>query len=475
MDSKGRLDMNRSHDVKIVLWLLCMSSLLGGATCGDDTPPTPPGACDPTDVAPVTHTGDISADETWAKGVHVVPSTITLRAGARLTIAACTEVRLGRDASLVADTAAAGIVAEGTTAEPIRFVRDAAADAWGALVAWAPATLSLAHAALIGGGTNTALASADYLGASLVARAPGDAAADVLRVDTVSVSDSTGIGVVLIGAGFDALSTNLTVTGSGAQPVYLGADNATNLPTGTYTGNALDEILLQQVGVAAYSNDRPLIRDATLRERGVPYRVGAEGAGGASLIVGDGRETGPAAVLTIEPGVTLRFSSEGVSQLLVNAHLVGGTWAPQGALIANGTAAAPITFTTSATTPIAGSWSGLYFSHVVDPRSSISNAIIDYAGGESLSTGVCVGAVGASNSDADGAVILFLESNAAPPTAFISATHIAHSAGCGFYRDWQTTDVDFVSGNTFEAIAGCLQTNVPNDLNICPTTDCPML
>ena len=467
--------MNKIANLNFLLGVLALSSLLTAATCGTDPATPPAGLCDPTSVAPVTHTADLSADETWPMGVHLVPSTLTLRGGALLTIAPCTEIRLGRDASLVASNEAQGIVARGTEADPITFVRDAAGDAWGALVGAAPATLSLAHASLIGGGTNTAAASADYLGASLVATAPGDVGGDVLNLDTVSVSDSTGIGVVLIGAGFDARSTGLVVTRSGAQPVYLGADRATNLPTGAYTGNALDEILLQQVSSAAYSNNRPLVGDATLRDRGVPYRVGAEGTGGASIIVGDSRDTSPAAVLTIEPGVTLRFNPGGVSQLFVTGHLVGSTYQPQGVLIANGTAARPITFTSAASAPAPGDWSGLYFAHVVDPRSSVSNAVISYAGGESLSSGVCEASAGAGTFDADGAVLLFLESDAAPATAFITATHLAHSAGCGFYRNWEVDDVDFVTGNTFEDVAGCLQSLVPNALNTCPTSACQML
>ncbi len=469
--------MSRPGFTKVLVVLGCAWPPLCGASCGDDTEP-PVGECDLANVSPVTHTGDISADETWPTGVHIVPSTITVRGGALLTIAGCTEVRLGSHASLVADDEARGIVAEGTAEEPIRFVRDTEGEAWGALVTSAPATLSLVHASLVGGGTNAAPADAEYLGAGLVALAPGEAGGDVLHVADVSVSDSTGIGVVLVGAGFDAGSSALVVTGSGAQPVYLGADRATNLPTGTYTGNADDEILLQQVNVAAYSNNRPLVGDATLRARGVPYRVGAEDAGGASIVVGDGRETSPAAVLTIEPGVTLRFSPEtggGLSQILVNAHLVGGSYEPQGVLIADGTAEQPIVLTSAGTTPAAGDWQGLTFSHLVDPHSSVSNAVIEYAGGESTTTGVCESSAGSGNRDADCAVILFLESDGAPAGAFVSSTRIAHSAGCGFYRNWQVTDVDFVSGNTFEDVAGCLQTLLPNELNVCPATACPML
>jgi len=451
--------------------VLSASLLLANSAClPEDEPPPPAETCDPTTVAAVTHASDISVSETWARGVHVVESSLTVRAGARLTIAPCARVELAADVALVADDESLGIVAEGTAAAPIDFVRLVAGEPWGALEATAPATISLAHANLVGGGSSGVGVAAERLGASLAAFAPADTGGEVLRVDSVTVRDSTGIGVVLIGAEFDARSASLVVTRSGAQPVYLGADRATNLPSGAYTGNELDEILLQQAGPAGYSNDQPILGEVILRERGVPYRVGAAGTGGGEIRIGDSRPESPDASLTIEPGVTLRFTpqSSQASQILVMARYVDGTYEAQGALIAEGTAARPIVFTSAAATPAPGDWRGLYFKDVVDPRSSITHAVIEYAGGDSASIGVCLGSLGATNADADAALVLFLGSSSAPSRPFVSATRFSNSAGAGVYRQWQVTDVDFVTGNTFESIAGCWQTDVANDRNACP-------
>jgi hypothetical protein len=46
-------------------------------------------------------------------------------------------------------------------------------------------------------------------------------------------------------------------------------------------------------------------------------------------------------------------------------------------------------------------------------------------------------------------------------TQFITNTQIQHGLGCGFYRGWHGTDVDFRGTNSFTDIAGCSQTNIP--------------
>jgi hypothetical protein len=429
----------------------CQPPAMMTPTCSFDT------------ATPVMHTSTtISHDETWAAGVHIVPSSLSVQDGARLTISPCSEVRLGHDASIVAQSTAAGVDAMGTTAGPIRFVRNDTSASWGSLLSWGPAVIRLANATLDGGGT-----MADYAGASLVARGTADLLPTALHVEHVTVSHSTGLGVMLISAKFDATSTALTVTQSGAQPLYAGLDLADTIPTGTYTGNATDEILLQSIQTAAYNNTRPLVHDGALHDRGVPYHA-AE-----NLEVGDSLPTSGPVLLTIDAGVTVRFDTG--KRLLVRGHNVSGTWSAQGALIVAGTAAHPVRFTSASATPAAGDWVGLYFSDVVDPRDSVSNAIVEYAGGDSQSRGVCESRAGSGDVSANCGVILFLQSDQPPASGFITATQIAHSAGCGFYRGWQAAQVDFVGGNTFLDVPGCLQTNVPDSGNACPTAACPMM
>jgi len=452
--------------------------LLAAAACGGDPshtiadaqPADAPDAappCAPTTVVG-THAGNITADETWATGVHEVTGTVTVRGGT-LTIAACTEVRLAPNASIEVTTGTA-LVAQGTDAAPIRFVRDNAAQPWGHVSAIAPATLTLAHATLVGGGTAGDYTTADQLGSTITVR--GSAALPaLLSVDHVTVDGASGIGVFMNAARFMPASTALTITRSGFYPILLGADSANELPDGAYTGNNADAILLQSAGTAAaYEQGRTLLADVTLHDRGVPYQVGVKPT---VIVVGDGLNGSPSEKLTIEAGVTVKFVPQGTSntsRLQVRGHADG---TGQGALVAIGTAAKPITFTSSSATPTAGDWQGLEFRNAVSAATSVDHAVIRYAGGASFSVGVCESDPASHVLKEDSAVLISLAPNIVPP-AFLTNTAISDSANAGVYRGWSVSAIDFTASNTFTNVVGCLQSNVPNASNACPTTTCPI-
>jgi hypothetical protein len=276
-------------------------------------------------------------------------------------------------------------------------------------------------------------------------------------VDHVTVRGSNGLGVAMIRARFVAGSTRLSVEGSGTYPLYTGAAYADGLPPGTYTGNGTNEVLLQTVGTAVWANGDPLTSDVTLPDPGVPYRVAGPG-----IDVGNGRPEGPDATLTLGPGVTLRFAptADGSARIRVNGALRDGVWTPQGALVVAGTAGRPVTLTSAADDPAAGDWQGLYFADVVHPASKVDHAVIQFGGGESYSTGVCKAANGATNYDADCSIIFFLEGDITVG-GIVTNTRIAHGRGCGVYRGWHGTEVDFLSSNEFSDVAGCRQSNLP--------------
>jgi hypothetical protein len=446
----------------LVLAVGCSSSAGGdgGGTPAVNTCPAPTG--------PATkHAGFVSADETWGPGLHEVTANVLVRAGVTLTVAPRAVVRLAKDVVLEVDDEAKGLVAEGTASEPIVFERANAAEAWGALLAYAPATVRLAYTTLRGGGTTKAGIGADFGGAALAARNQQTTRMDVLAVDHVTVEGASGVGVLLDSTGFVAGSRALTVTGSGSYPVYLGAAFATNLPEGTYAPNGEAAFLLQSIGAAVYESADPIFGEVTLRNRGLPYVVGS---GFSSIEIGDGRSESPKGALTIEPGVELRFkaASSGRSQLRVRSHRVGGKDVAQGALIANGTAAAPIVFTSQSATPAPGDWQGLYFENHSDPRNSVQYARIAGAGADSTSTGLCVSTPGAPNYDADCSVILWLDE--APGSAFITNSTIEDGRGCGVYRAWKGASVDFTATNTFRRLTGCAQSNVAPLNGSCDTT-----
>src|SRR5664279_4096334 len=246
------------------VWLLVV--LVG---CGDDggskhIADAPEAACVPSGTQ-VMHAGSITADETWASGIHEVTSTVTV-SGGTLTIAPCSEVRLAANASIELTPAATALIAEGTAQATIQFVRDATASAWGHVSAFAPSRMSIAYVTLTGGGTAGDYKTADQLGATIVAR--GDATLPaILHTYHVTVDGSSGLGVFLNSTRFTTGSPALTIKNAAFYPILLGADAATDLPDGIYTGNTNDEILLQSAGTAAaFEQGRTLLGDVTIHD-----------------------------------------------------------------------------------------------------------------------------------------------------------------------------------------------------------------
>jgi hypothetical protein len=80
-------------------------------------------------------------------------------------------------------------------------------------------------------------------------------------------------------------------------------------------------------------------------------------------------------VLTIEPGVTVTFASGAY----LSVGMAQVTAAP-GGLQAVGTSGSPIVLTAAAANPSAGAWGGVYFNPMADPTSTLSNAVVQYAG-----------------------------------------------------------------------------------------------
>ena len=82
--------------------------------------------------------------------------------------------------------------------------------------------------------------------------------------------------------------------------------------------------------------------------------------------------------LTIEPGVEIRFNSGTGLYIGKPISSSGGYY---GALLAQGTAESPITFTSNGGTPNPGDWKGIYFrNETSDSLSLLEHCLIEYAG-----------------------------------------------------------------------------------------------
>ncbi|MCU1278358.1 MAG: hypothetical protein JWM53_1904 [bacterium] len=412
---------------------------------------------DPTGAG--TMHSSIMQDETWtaAASPHLLPYDTTFYA--TVTLEPCTLVKIGAAKTL---TVGAGgrIVAKGVDGRPVAFVPMDSAAPWAVIRALGGGTLDLEYTGLVGGGDP--LNSSPPLAAALDIRADQNLPpAEVLHADHLLIQDSASQGIYLHESGaFSATSTAVIITGSKSYPIHTWSNLAGTIPAGAYTGNAVDEILLSAIGqFEGVSN-----WDVTFHDRGVPYHVGYPSSSG-TLRVGT-MPKAPVATLTIEPGVTLRFKKGGDIEM---EHFSGPDPA-SGALVAVGTAAKPIIFTSAEAAPAAGDWLGLSFGSVPDPNSRLDNVIVQYAGGASVSgSDSCLYPMTSIN---DAAIRMF---GGEPGNVFITNTTISDSASNGIDRGFRS-DIkpDFTPTNTFTNIARCTQT-YPRDLSgACPTpVPCP--
>lgn len=414
-----------------------------------------PSTCTPATGAGMKHEGAAAGDETWtaAANPHIIDLTFAIAAGRTVTLEPCAIVQLKKGASLLVE---GKLLAPGEAARPIRFERFEAASAWTRIEARKGAELRFSHVTVEGGGTPdggklTQAGALDIRGDQEVATQP------ILFTDHVTIKGSQSLGLLVReGGGFAAGSKDLSVTGSATFPVSIWGRAAGTLPAGTYTGNAVDEILLPAVG-----GRDDIKEDTTLAARGVPYRVGGP-TGGKSLTVAG---TSSVPLLTIEPGVTLRFDKD--VRLAVDAT----SGAAKGALRAVGTADKPIVFASAGSAPAAGDWVGIVIEGTPDPRDAISHAKISHAGGSSqISSFDCPSPLNSGFSN-DGAIVI---AGGQPAAAFVTNTAIDSSAGDGIVRGWTGGLVELLATNTFTNIARCNQTFPKPQAGACPDpAPCP--
>jgi hypothetical protein len=412
--------------------------------------------CAAATTGPTLHGGSVNTETfTAAASPHILQYDTTVYG--TLTIEPCAEVLIGPQ-HVVTISATGRVVAEGTATSPIHIGASDTTKPFANIRTTGGGTLRLAYTTIDGGGDRlNTLAS--YAGTiDLQGKDNAKPTQEIISVDHLTLKGSLSNGIVLRdGAGFAADSTSLTISGAAEYPVNIWARASGTLPSGKYTGNAYDEILLPALGL-----NESIQEDTTLHDRGVPYHVGYDSSSG-DLRVSAGN-TG-LATLTIEAGVVLRFKKGAILEI---EHF-SGTNPATGALIAIGTAEKPIVFTSAEAAPAAGDWLGIDFGEIPNPNGRIDFARVEYAGGKSTSgSDACIGATNTNN---DAAIRIF----GPPASQFITNTIILESAAHGIDRGYRSdTKIDFLPTNTFTNVALCKQ-SYPKDANGgCPTTiPCP--
>lgn len=428
----------------------------GSSSGGNGDPGNPPDdepSCPTTTTGPTFHKGDVKDGEVWTAEAspHIVEYDVNVRGGAKLTIAPCAEVQVAKGQHIRVATPSTPntgtLIAEGTAKRPIKIHgKDGAR--WASIYVQAPGTARLAYVTLEGGGGGDfeRESSLDVLG-------DGEDGADPLVfVDHVTIRGSLGVGAWLQrGAAFAPGSRDLTIEGAGEHPLWISEHALDALPSGKYTGNAKNEIMVDPEGGRTAGTG--FLDDATIHDRGVPYHVGE--SNGTNLRIG-GRPDGKLVTVTIEPGVVMRFAPGGALKV---QHFTSDD--PSTAVLrAIGTADKPIVLTSASDTPAAGDWVGLWYGGIPLANNAIEHVRIEYAGGWCG----CILNTCSNIAEHEGAVIF----TAQPPSAFIKNTTFANIAMHGITEGYDGAFVDFRPTNTFTGVAGCAQTR-PRDVS----TSCP--
>jgi hypothetical protein len=126
-----------------------------------------------------------------------------------------------------------------------------------------------------------------------------------------------------------------------------------------------------------------------------------------------------------------------------------------GSIVAAGTAAQPIVFTSAADTPAPGDWVGISFTSTTTPANVLDHVSLEYTGAHSGWAGFSCLPAG----DTDNAAILI--ANYVPPAAFLTNSSIVKGAGNGVIRGWGGGGgPSFLAGNTFD-VGMCPETMPP--------------
>ncbi len=419
---------------------------------------TAPNSCGTPNGTVVTHSSNITADETWAgNGVtHSITQSIRVMAPATLTIQPCAIVSIAKDAEIgvLGDTTGnqtAKLVAAGNDPVTgfITFMPAVNGQPWGAIHGFNQLSLVELHHTQLSqaGGSETFLANSaiGMIGPGIHTTTP----TPVLLVDDVTIDHPVGGGVYLDGmAAFDNSSTGMTVVAPQDHPIAIQIMAAGSIPPVT-----LQQLPAQKTPyidahiLPAAAN---ISADTTINGN-IPLYLEA-----SVNVIDTGTNPNPLGVtVTILAGAQLRFKPGADLRMIFG----GRGNAPNnlvGRLLAVGTPTAPITFTSAADVPFAGDWAGLQLA--TSDNSQMAFNVIEYAGGFSGVVSANCRPTGTS----DNAALIIGGPDYTPSGTTIVSSTIQYSAGFGIDAIWQAgtaSDPNLAgAGNTFNNIVGCEQT-----------------
>ncbi len=345
-------------------------------------------------VADTNVSGTIATTTTWtlANSPYVVTGAITVNSGVTLTIEAGVTVKFNGGQYLDVNGT---LVANGTTPAPITFTSSAATPTAGSWLAvhFKPGSSSssqLTYASVLySGGWNA--------GVAVESSSP--------TIDHVTVSSSSSDGIKVMGTGSAPTITNCTLSSNAGYGVNVTAGNAASIGASTFTNNNN-----YAIGAEANTNLSDLT-NLTATGNGSGGTKNAIGYRGGTISTAEHWITSAlwrevTSSVTVNSGVTLTIDAAATIKFANGQYLdIAGT------LIANGTSAAPITFSSSSATPTAGSWLAVHFKPGSSSSSQLTYASVLYSGGWNAGVVVegsspTIDHVTVSNSSSDGIKVM---------------------------------------------------------------------
>lgn len=416
--------------------------------------------CGQPNGAVITHSTNIATNETWAgDGVtHRVSTSISITGSATLTIEPCAIVELGPGVTITVRENARLVSAGSGSTRFVTFRRADAGQAWGSLRGYTPTSLiDLSFTLLQGGGAFGGLSDPTI---AVIGTGYGSPNASVLRTNNVTIESSSGVGVYLdANAAFTDDSEMLTITGTGGRPVHTTMMALGSIPTGTYTGNGTDEILIHGPGANVFAN-------MTVEDAGVPVRLPF-----GNMYIGPAPPATVPVTLTLRPGVIFKFPRLG-GQPAARLTFGSNGNAPNnlvGVLDAVGTAARPIVFTSGETNPAPGDWVGIWLNTANGSR--LDHVEISYAGGPNgIQSNNCRPI---DTEDQAALLVGSFSDQYVPPANLMTNSRITHSAYYAINAMWlaaTSNTPDLTATNIFQNNARCRQTfNGVTPPGSCPT------
>ena len=287
--------------------------------------------------APTEHTTNITTNETWASGIHIVDGYVYVSNGAVLTIEAGSIIKFKESAALIIQTNS-GLIADGTTGA-ITFTGMAAQNGYWRFIQFdddaLDASCKLINCVIEYGG--------GYSNNSAELIIENNA---TINNCTIRYSSSSG---VMIDASARPTFTNNAVTSNDICPIIADFVSASSIGDGSYSGNTNDYIDL---------SSGTLNENVTFLKHDVPYRLNSY-------------NYVESATLTIEAGAGFLMNAAAALNISTN-----------GGMMAVGTETDYIQFTGFAEQK--GHWRFINFeADAIDANCKLDYCIIEYGGGYS--------------------------------------------------------------------------------------------